>query len=92
MTKKDLIIDVGHETGIGQTIVEKVITAMIRIIMQSIISGETIYIRGFGTLGPKLRKPKKAKLVKTGEVITIPFCVVPHFKPAKSFRESCKKD
>lgn len=51
------------------------------------IYGMTVSVRGFGTLGIKKLNAKKARNVGTGDVIIIPECDVPAFKPSKEWKE-----
>lgn len=50
------------------------------------IYGMTVSVRGFGTLGIKKMNAKKARNISTGEIIIIPECDVPAFKPSKEWK------
>ena len=86
MTKDTLITSVSVNTGISKAEVRSVIEETIGFVMESIASGETIYIRGFGTLGTKYRKKKIARNISAGTKIEIPAHREPHFKPSSKFK------
>ena len=50
-----------------------------------VASGETIYLRGFGSFGPKVRAKKTARNISNNTTIIIPEHTAPYFKPSKSF-------
>ena len=57
----------------------------------SLIQGEPVYLRGFGTFGIKHRAAKPARNITANTTILIPEKDVPSFKPSKEFTASVKK-
>jgi integration host factor subunit beta len=50
--------------------------------------GHRIEIRGFGSFSINRRPPRMGRNPRSGEQVTIPEKLVPHFKPGKALRES----
>ena len=85
MTKLDLIKKISQRTGIERQEVLTVLESMMLNIQNFVAEGETIYLRGFGSFGPKIRAQKTARNISNNTTIIIPEHVAPHFKPSKSF-------
>ena len=50
--------------------------------------GYRIEIRGFGSFSISRRPPRVGRNPRSGEQVTVPEKLVPHFKPGKALRES----
>lgn len=90
MTKADLVLCIAKETGIPKEDVLLVTESLIKIIKSSMISGENIYIRGFGSFVIKKRAPKTGRHIKKNIAIMIREHYTPTFKPAEKFAEAVK--
>ena len=90
MTKQELVLNVSHQTGVNQDVVEKVINATMEATKQALFKGRKIYLRGFGTWMPKERKAKLARNISTGAKINVPAHKIPYFKPSKEFKDLLK--
>ena len=53
----------------------------------SLVQGQRIEIRGFGSFGLNHRPARVGRNPKSGEKVLIPEKRVPHFKPGKELRE-----
>ena len=91
MTKAELAASVARSTGIEKTTVAAVVESVMETIKGSIIQGEPVYLRGFGTFGIKHRAAKPARNITKNTTILIPESDVPSFKPAKEFKAAMKK-
>lgn len=91
MTKSEVIDQIAISTGTPKEEVSEIFEATIRTLKKSVSKGETIYIRGFGTLGPVIRNSKPARNISLGAEVVIPARMVPAFKPAKEFRDEVIK-
>ena len=60
-------------------------------IKESILNGEEVTLRGFGTFGLKERKEKVARNITQNTTLIIPAHKVVTFKPAASFEEEVAK-
>ena len=72
MTKADLVERVAEKTGLTRTDVAVVVDSFLDTVKKSLESGHNIEIRGFGTFKVKLRKARKARNPRTGEVVPVP--------------------
>jgi DNA-binding protein HU-beta len=52
---------------------------------QSLVKGNNVYLRGFGSFIYKQRAEKTARIFSKNTTITIPAHRIPAFKPSKSF-------
>ena len=59
-------------------------------IKASLVNGEPVYLRGFGSFIIKHRAQKAARNITQKTTLTIPAHDIPAFKPAKSFVEEVK--
>lgn len=86
MTKTDLIQKVAQETGIERVDVHQVFEACLVNIKQALGSGETLYIRGFGSFQARKRSAKVGYHFKQKSAIQLEERIIPHFKPSKIFQ------
>ncbi len=91
MTKAELSLIVSKKTGFSKDEVESIISATNETIMDTVGSGEGVYMRGFGTFIAKVRKEKVARDIKKNVEVTVPEHSIPTFKPAPTFRAKMKE-
>ena len=85
MTKLELVKKISQRTGIERQDVVAIVESMMINVKECVAEGETIYLRGFGSFGPKKRAEKKARNISNNTTIIIPEHNAPYFKPSKSF-------
>lgn len=90
MRKADLISEISDKTGIPKVDVMVTLETMFKEIKKSLISGENIYIRGFGSFIVKKRAAKIGRNIKKNIAVEIPEHNIPAFKPAKEFVQEVK--
>lgn len=90
MRKADLITQISDKTGIPKVDVMVTLETMFKEIKQSLIAGENIYIRGFGSFITKKRAAKIGRNIKKNIAVEIPEHYIPAFKPAKEFVQEVK--
>ncbi len=90
MRKADLISEISDKTGIPKVDVMVTLETMFKEIKQSLIAGENIYIRGFGSFITKKRAAKIGRNIKKNVAVDIPEHYIPAFKPAKEFVQEVK--
>lgn len=90
MTKAEIVNEVAKATGLEKVAVQSVIEASMESIKNSLIKGEPVYLRGFGSFIIKHRAQKAARNITKKTTMTIPAHDIPAFKPAKSFAVSVK--
>ena len=90
MRKADLITQISDKTGIPKVDVMVTLETMFKEIKESLIAGENIYIRGFGSFITKKRAAKIGRNIKKNIAVSIPEHYIPAFKPAKEFVREVK--
>ena len=85
MTKAEIVNEVAKSTGLEKVAVQSVVEASMECIKNSIIKGEPVYFRGFGSFIIKHRAQKAARNITKKTTMTIPAHNIPAFKPSKSF-------
>lgn len=61
MTKSDIVKRITEKTGIDKQQVIGTVELLMKVIKNSLIMGENVYLRGFGTFRIKHRAEKKAR-------------------------------
>ncbi|HRG37509.1 MAG TPA: HU family DNA-binding protein [Bacteroidia bacterium] len=92
MTKADIINEIADKTGIEKVAVQASVEAFMKSVKNSMVNGENVYLRGFGSFIVKRRAEKTGRNISKNTTIIIPAHYVPAFKPAKTFSEKVKKN
>lgn len=92
MTKADIVSEIAKTTGIDRVNVLETIEKFMEVVKDSLISGENVYLRGFGSFIIKTRSQKTARNISKNTTIIIPEHNIPAFKPAKCFMEDVKAE
>ena len=87
MNKRDLIIKFADKKGLTYADSKSVIDLFFDDTERSLIQGERVEIRGFGTFKVKEYPGYLGRNPKTGEKVTIKSKKLPFFKVAKELRE-----
>lgn len=90
MTKAEIVSQIASRTGIGKQTVLTVVESTMETVKGSMIKGNAVYLRGFGSFIIKKRARKVARNISKNTSITIPEHNIPAFKPAKSFALAVK--
>jgi len=85
MTKADIVNEIAKSTGIEKVTAQKTVEAFMDTVKGSMIKGNNVYLRGFGSFIIKKRAKKTARNISKNTTIIIPAHNIPVFKPAKSF-------
>jgi len=88
MTKADLVKIISENTGIIRKDVAVVVDSLLKSVKDSLIDGNHIEIRGFGTFKLKTRKPRVGRNPKTDQKVPVPQRTVPTFKFSRDFKVS----
>lgn len=91
MTKAEIITRIVDQTGVEKTVASTVVEAFMENVKESMIAGEEIFLRGFGSFIIKRRAEKTARNISKNTTIIIPAHSIPAFKPAKVFLEAVKE-
>lgn len=90
MTKADVINQIADKTGIEKVDVQHVVETFFSVIKDSMIEGNNVYVRGFGSYVVKKRAKKVARNISKNTSIVIEEHYIPSFKPSKQFVEEVK--
>ena len=90
MTKAEIVCEIAKKTGIEKQVVMQVVEGMMESIKNSMINGEEVFLRGFGSFIIKRRAQKMARNISKNTTIVIPAHNIPAFKPSKSFQEKIR--
>ena len=85
MTKAEIVNKISKETGVEKAVVLSVVEEFMEQVRHSLIEGENVYLRGFGTFLLKHRAAKTARNISKNTTIVVPAHNIPAFKPAKIF-------
>ena len=90
MTKAEIVSEIAAKTGLEKQVVLTVVESMMDTIKTSMINGNEVFLRGFGSFIIKRRAEKTARNISKNTTIIIPAHNIPAFKPAKEFMEKVK--
>jgi DNA-binding protein HU-beta len=90
MTKAEIVADIAIKTGIEKVAVQAAVEAFMESLKGSLVRGENVYLRGFGSFIIKKRAEKTGRNISKNTTIIIPAHNIPAFKPAKSFVNKVK--
>ncbi len=85
MTKAEIVADIAAKTGVEKAAVQAVVESFMDAVKDSMMNGENVYLRGFGSFTIKRRAEKTGRNISKNTAIIIPAHNIPSFKPAKSF-------
>ena len=91
MNKTELIATVAQSTGISKKDVERVVSAALDSITDTLIQGEKVQLAGFGSFEVKTREARVGRNPRTKEAMEIPASKSPVFKPSKLLKDMVAK-
>lgn len=87
MNKEQLVSAISDKATTTKKEADKVLSATIETIMETVADGEKVTLVGFGTFEGRDRKERTGRNPQTGAEIIIPATTVPAFSPGKLFKE-----
>jgi integration host factor subunit beta len=88
MTKSELIAKLaGRYPQLVAKDAEFAVKTILDAMALSLVKGQRIEIRGFGSFGLNYRPPRTGRNPKSGDRVQVPEKFVPHFKAGKELRE-----
>lgn len=91
MTKKEITDNIARRSGITAEAVKTVIDLYAEEVSKSLIAGENVYHRGFGTFRLVRRAAKVGRDISRGVTFTIPEHTAPGFKPSPELVNAVKE-
>ena len=85
MTNAEIVNEISLKTGTDRKEVLQIVEGFMESVKASLINGENVYLRGFGSFILKHRAEKVARNINKNTSVVIPAHDVPHFKPSKDF-------
>ncbi len=91
MTKAELVEKIYEKSGLETKVKsEAALEAVVSAITESLSSGESVILMGFGSFKIVKRAPRTGRNPRTKEKIRIPACSVVKFVPGKALKEAVK--
>ena len=90
MTKAEIVAEIAGKTGIEKVAVQATVEAFMDTIKNSMVNGQNVYLRGFGSFIIKKRAEKTGRNISKNTTLIIPAHNIPSFKPAKTFVNKVK--
>lgn len=87
VAKSGIVSRLAHkQTQLTEEDVELAVNTILDNMINGLVSGERVEIRGFGSLSLHFRPPRVGRNPKTGEQVKVPTKYVPHFKPGNELK------
>ena len=77
MTKAEIVSEIAAKTGLEKQVVLTVVESMMDTIKTSMINGNVVFLRGFGSFIIKHRAEKAARNITKNTTMTIPAHNIP---------------
>lgn len=91
MTKSNIVQLISERLNYSKKQTDQVVSLLITSIIENIRQDNTLYFRGLGTFGSKIRKERNARNLQTNEIIRVPKNRVPYFQPGKDLKKIKKQ-
>jgi integration host factor subunit beta len=89
MTRSDLVEELAARFGqLTHRDAEYAVKTVLDAMSDTLVRGQRIEIRGFGSFSINRRLPRMGRNPRSGESVSIPEKRVTHFKPGKALREA----
>jgi integration host factor subunit alpha len=92
MTKADIVEKIQAATGISKKEAIELMEAVLSIMKETLESGESLKISGFGNFMVKQKTDRRGRNPQTGEAITISARRVMTFKPSVLLKNSVNRN
>jgi len=86
VTKAQIVDRIAAATGLTKLETEAVVDGFMYTVIEAVVTGQTVELRGFGTFRVRERAARTARNPHTDALIVVPPQEVPVFKPAAEFR------
>ena len=91
MTKQELAKEIAKKTGVDQATAFVCVEGLMASIKESLVKGEPVFLRGFGSFILKKRAEKTARNITKNTTLVIPAHNIPAFKPCREFMNEVKE-
>ena len=90
MTKIEIVREIASKTGLSTKDVMVIVESLMDTIKTTMINGDEVFLRGFGSFIIKHRAEKTARNISQNITVIVPAHDIPAFKPAKEFMDQVK--
>jgi len=88
MNKIELVAAMSAKSELSKKDAEKALSAFMEVVKETLISGDKIYLVGFGTFEAVERAERQGRNPQTGETLTIAASKSPKFKAGKALKDA----
>ena len=88
MTKAEMVARIASQTGVEKTVVSAVVEAFMQNVKESMIAGEEVFLRGFGSFIIKKRAEKVARNISKNTTMVITAHFETHTSTDKYYSKS----
>ncbi|HOO76178.1 MAG: HU family DNA-binding protein [Thermotogae bacterium] len=90
MNKKELVGKLSEKIGVTKKDAGLFLDSFLEVVSDTLVSGESVKLVGFGTFETVKREPRKGINPQTKKPIKIPGRTVPKFKPGAELKDRVK--
>ena len=90
MRKADMVNTIAEKTGVPKVDILVTLETFFKEVKSNLVTGEPVYVRGFGSFVLKKRAAKVGRNIKKNVAVEIPEHFIPSFKPAREFMTAVK--
>ena len=87
VTKADLVEELARVVEMSRKDAEVILEAILDGIARSVVAGDKVEIRGFGSFRTRERQGRIGRNPKTGVRVDVPPKRIPYFKPSKELKD-----
>ncbi len=87
LTKAEIIELIHQEVNVSKKNIHKILDLLFQEIKAGLLQDKVIELRGFGTFEIKMRKGRKARNPKTGEIVNVNNHGVAVFRPGRELKQ-----
>lgn len=88
MTKQELSTALAAKEKLSKSQATDAVEGFMDVLKDALNRGENIYLRGFGTFKIEKRAAKKARIISTGQTVTVPEHNVVKFIPSVELKKT----
>ena len=86
MTKAQIVDQIADATGLTKIETEAVVDGFMHTVIEAIVEGEGVELRGFGSFRAQHRAARTARNPRTNEPVPVEARTLPVFRPAAEFK------
>ena len=88
MTKAEIVSQVADDIFVTRKEADLIVSTVLESIMDSLLIGDKVELRGFGSFRTRKRAARMGRNPKSGEPVEVPQKIIPFFRPGKQLREA----